>query len=89
MTRAKTKSIADIFFDFVRDNPRAAAALAFQLGIWAGHSTGSLAKLKNMTKKSCQVSSHDTAGRDAGRTKIVAGSFAVPPAKPTGETAQT
>jgi len=52
MTRAKTKSIADIFFDFIRDNPRAAAALAFELGIWAGNSTDSLAKFKKMAQAS-------------------------------------
>ena len=49
-SRAKKKSLADIFFDFVQENPRAAAALALQLGIWAGHSTGRLAKFKKLAK---------------------------------------
>jgi len=45
-TKSKTKSLADIFLVFVRDNPKAAADLAFQLGMWAGYSTVSLAKFK-------------------------------------------
>jgi hypothetical protein len=36
---ARHKSWINIFSDFVRDNPRTSAMIAFNLGVWAGQAT--------------------------------------------------
>jgi hypothetical protein len=36
MSRSKQNSLTDIFFNFVNDNPKIAASLAFELGLLAG-----------------------------------------------------
>ena len=36
---ARHKSWIDILSDFVRDNPRTSAMIAFNLGVWAGQAT--------------------------------------------------
>jgi hypothetical protein len=52
MSRKTKKSLADIFWNFVRENPQAAAALAFEIGIWAGEKTGGTDVLKRAIKMS-------------------------------------
>jgi hypothetical protein len=37
MARSQPKSLADIFYDFVRDHPAIAAKLAFELGLLGGN----------------------------------------------------
>lgn len=60
MPRAKPKSLVDIFYNFVRDNPKVAAGLAFELGLLAGNATKSLPwrRLKNVSPEFVSAMPH-------------------------------
>jgi hypothetical protein len=55
MRRKKSNSLPDIFWNFVKENPKVVAGLAFQLGVWAGETTVDIKAFKRAGKIPAQL----------------------------------
>lgn len=55
MRRKKSNSLSDIFWNFIKENPKVLAGLAFQLGEWAGETTVNIKAFKRAGKIPAQL----------------------------------